>query len=144
MYDNHQDNNLLSPESWLLETMKGFKYMWLRWTVYIEAFLEHVGKIYCRTNVHSQGQSFSYAAFVGCWTKATQQKRTREAVCLERFNVQHSDIKSDEKSQCKIFIHLYKCEEIKESVWERPEIHLSPEIQNDPEGIVAHILMLIL
>lgn len=101
MYDIHQDNNLMSPESWLLETMEGFKYMWFRWTVYIEAFLEYVGKIYCRTNVDSQGHSFSIAAFIGCRTKATQQKRTEEAVCLGQFNTQHSDIKSDGKVHVK-------------------------------------------
>lgn len=66
MYDIHQDNNLLTPESWLLETMKGFKYMWLCGTLYIEALLEHAGKIYCHTNVDSQGQAFSIAALIGC------------------------------------------------------------------------------
>lgn len=78
MYDIHQDNNLLSAESWLLETMDGFKYMRLRWTVYIEAFLEHVAKIYCRTNFNSQGQAFSITAFIGCWTKAAQQKEIQK------------------------------------------------------------------
>lgn len=76
MYDIHQDNKLLSDESWRLETMEGFRYMWLRWTIYTEAFPDHIGKMYCRTNFDSQGQAFT--AFIGCWTKATQQKEIQK------------------------------------------------------------------